>query len=242
MLKNSMMNSKQRFIKLVAICSCVALVARSRRVAAFLVYIACVMASLYASNASATPITLDNLYDARCKTAICLGTGWRAGGFEIFADLPIGGAWLLNAEDKHGISGLPAANQIEKQFNRNMSLSFQGGARVFLLKGLFSVGFGFSAYKSASFSLERYTTEYKNENITIGSNGVTASPVIYFGLIEDLIAITWMRVSYSNDGPGHDFGGNVRIDRDATVATGHVFTLGIAPVAAFRSILGVATK
>jgi len=181
---------------------------------------------------------LENIMDSRCKMALCIFKRWGRIGFEPFADIPIGGTWFVGGKDKLHIDGLNSNQQIRSQFGRNLSPSLAGGARIFGVNGLVSLGFGFSLYKVNSYTLER-SDKFGGGSFTIGSNSVTASPAVYLGLIEDAISISWTRVSYTNDGPRFTFSDQTEVAPGAKIATGNIITLGVAPIAAFRAAIGV---
>jgi hypothetical protein len=179
---------------------------------------------------------LDKIMKSRCRTSFCVGRDgqWEQFGFELFAEVPIGNAWMVGGSDKTKLSGIDTNAQIRSQFQRD-AVSLQGGARFFFLKGLVSLGFVFAAYKAEEFTLERDS----KETFTIGKNSVKLSPALYLGIMEDVISATVMWTAYSNDGAGRTFSDGEIIRRGETVATADILTLGIAPVSAFRAAFGL---
>ena len=180
---------------------------------------------------------LEKIMESRCKMALCVWTGWGRIGFELFAEIPVGGTWFVGGKDKLHIDGLNTSQQIRSQSGRNLSPSLAGGARIFGVNGLVSLGFGFSLYKVDSYTLER-SNKFGGGSFTIGSNSVTASPAFYLGLIEDAISISLTHVSYTNDGPRFTFSDETEVAPGAKIATGNIITLGVAPIAAFRAAIG----
>lgn len=177
--------------------------------------------------------TAKEIVKARCASAIYCYEQWF--GFELFAEVPIGGVWLLKPVSMESINGVKAIEQLQNQFN-GFAFTATGGVRFWGPYDVASLGFALGAIKTDKTIILEGPQE---ERVTLGTgSAILFGPAIVVGLGFDSVQVAFQHLRFVNVGESQTFSNGETIRRNDTVAKSWVVGLGFQPVTLVRTAAG----